>query len=79
MAQWRAETCCWEICLKIHFNNYIIKVVLDYISYLKLYCLYTDLRCLKLVSPKEICGPKHVYDNVNKGGHKITLVYFDFW
>jgi hypothetical protein len=33
MAQWRAETHCWEIWLKIHFNNYLIVVVLDYILF----------------------------------------------
>jgi hypothetical protein len=29
--QWWAETCCWEIWLKIHFNNYLIVVVLYFI------------------------------------------------
>ena len=29
MAQWRAEICCWEIWLKIHFNNYLTEVMLD--------------------------------------------------
>jgi hypothetical protein len=27
MAQWRAETCCWEMWLKIHFNNYLTEAV----------------------------------------------------
>jgi len=46
MSQWRTETCCWEIWLKIHFNNYVIEVVLDYILYLYIMTIWTQRGCL---------------------------------
>jgi len=41
MVQWRAETCCWEIWLKIHFNNYLTEVVFDYILHSYIISIWT--------------------------------------
>ena len=67
MAQWRAETCCWEIWLKIHFNNYLTEVVVRlYFIFMYYYYYWNTMGMSHLKIIKTSQGYIHKYENLKR-------------